>query len=86
MWRRRLDVNRGKLRSDEHGRDDKPTLTLYNAQHEDLMEEMVGGFTEETGIEVELRNGNDLELANQIVAGGRRRRPPTCSSPRTPPR
>jgi iron(III) transport system substrate-binding protein len=48
----------------------KPTLTLYNAQHEDLMKEMVAGFTEETGIKVKMRNGDDFELANQIVQEG----------------
>ena len=31
---------------------------------------MVAGFTEETGIKVELRNGSDSELANQIVQEG----------------
>jgi iron(III) transport system substrate-binding protein len=52
------------------GADNKPTLTLYNAQHEDLMAEMVGAFTDQTGIEVEVRNGSDLEMANQIVQEG----------------
>jgi iron(III) transport system substrate-binding protein len=46
------------------------TLTLYNAQHEDLMKAMVAGFTEKTGIEVEFRSGEDPELANQIVQEG----------------
>lgn len=45
----------------------KPTLTLYNAQHEDLMKLMVAGFTKETGIKVRMRSGEDPELANQIV-------------------
>jgi iron(III) transport system substrate-binding protein len=31
---------------------------------------MLEGFTEETGIEVEFRDGNDAELANQIVQEG----------------
>ena len=47
------------------------TLTLYNAQHEDLMKVMVDGFTAETGIKVEMRNGDDFELANQIVQEGK---------------
>ena len=46
------------------------TLTLYNAQHEDLMKLMVAGFTKQTGIKVEMRNGDDFELANQIVQEG----------------
>src|SRR3954465_14148647 len=47
------------------------TLTLYNAQHEDLMKAMVAGFTEKTGIKVEFRSGEDAELANQIVQEGK---------------
>ncbi|MGZ4596543.1 MAG: iron ABC transporter substrate-binding protein [Actinomycetes bacterium] len=48
----------------------KPTLTLYNAQHEDLMTEMVAGFTKQTGIKVRMRNGEDFEVANQLVQEG----------------
>src|ERR1700742_4661305 len=47
-----------------------PALTLYKAQHEDLMRSMTDGFTEETGIQVEFCNGSDFELANQIVQEG----------------
>ena len=46
------------------------SLVVYNAQHEELIDEVAEQFTEDTGIEVELRNGSDLELANQIVAEG----------------
>src|ERR671932_511326 len=46
------------------------TLTLYNAQHEDLVTAMVNGFTQETGIKVNIRSGKDFELANQIVQEG----------------
>jgi iron(III) transport system substrate-binding protein len=56
--------------SDGSGDSAAPTLTLYNAQHEDLMKAMVEGFTEKTGIEVEFRSGEDPELANQIVQEG----------------
>ena len=49
---------------------DKGTLTLYNAQHEDLMKLMVDGFTKETGIKVQMRSGEDFELANQLVQEG----------------
>ncbi|MDQ1618375.1 MAG: iron(III) transport system substrate-binding protein [Actinomycetota bacterium] len=48
----------------------KPTLTLYNAQHEDLMLELTAGFTKATGIKVKMRNGDDFELANQLVQEG----------------
>src|SRR5262249_29843875 len=46
------------------------TLTLYNAQHEDLVTAMVAGFTQQTGINVNVRSGKDFELANQIVQEG----------------
>ena len=45
-------------------------LVIYNAQHEQLTEEWTAAFTEETGIEVSLRNGGDSELSNQIVTEG----------------
>ncbi|WP_110241702.1 iron ABC transporter substrate-binding protein [Nocardioides gilvus] len=48
----------------------EPDLVIYNAQHEELMEEIVPLFEEETGLDVELRHGKDLELANQLVAEG----------------
>jgi iron(III) transport system substrate-binding protein len=52
------------------GGEAKPTLTLYNAQHEELMKLMVAGFTKETGIKVRMRSGEDPEMANQIVQEG----------------
>src|ERR671913_657537 len=45
-------------------------LTLYSAQHEDLVTVMVEGFAKETGIDVVLRNGSDFELGNQLVQEG----------------
>jgi len=42
-------------------------LTVYNAQHDDLMKAVLDGFTKETGIGVEVRDGSDSELSNQIV-------------------
>ena len=50
--------------------DDEPQLVIYNAQHEQLLDEIVPAFEEETGIEVELRNAKDLELSNQLVQEG----------------
>ena len=49
---------------------DADTLTVYSAQHESLVREMLADFTEETGIELEFRDANDSELANQIVQEG----------------
>ena len=47
-----------------------PTLTLYSAQHQELAQAWIDGFTAETGIRVEMRRGGDFELANQILAEG----------------
>ncbi len=47
-----------------------PDLVIYNAQHEQLLDEIVPLFEEESGLEVELRSGKDLEMANQIVEEG----------------
>ena len=45
-------------------------LVIYNAQHEELLEDLAPQFTDETGIEVELRHGSDLELAAQLATEG----------------
>ncbi|MGY1748439.1 iron ABC transporter substrate-binding protein [Modestobacter sp. SYSU DS0511] len=52
------------------GASDAETLTVYSAQHESLVRTMLEGFTAETGIELEFREANDPELANQIVQEG----------------
>jgi iron(III) transport system substrate-binding protein len=49
---------------------DTAALTVYSAQHESLIRTMLEGFTAETGIELEFRDANDSELANQIVQEG----------------
>ena len=49
---------------------DKPKLVIYNAQHEQLLDALAPAFTKDTGIEVELRNGSDLEMSNQLVQEG----------------
>lgn len=46
-------------------------IVVYNAQHESLTQAWVDGFTKETGIKVTLRNGDDTEMGNQIVAEGK---------------
>ncbi|HEX8094531.1 iron ABC transporter substrate-binding protein [Jatrophihabitans sp.] len=46
------------------------TLTVYNAQHEELTKEWAEAFTKESGIKVALRNGDDSEMANQIKQEG----------------
>jgi iron(III) transport system substrate-binding protein len=49
---------------------DADTLTVYSAQHESLVRAMLQDFTEQTGIELEFRDANDSELANQIIQEG----------------
>ncbi|WP_085603498.1 MULTISPECIES: iron ABC transporter substrate-binding protein [unclassified Pseudomonas] len=49
---------------------DSVGLVVYNAQHETLTKAWVAGFTEETGIPVTVRNGDDTEMGNQIVQEG----------------
>lgn len=45
-------------------------IVVYNAQHESLGEAWAAAFTAETGIKVTLRNGGDMEFANQLVQEG----------------
>ncbi|MFV3014380.1 iron ABC transporter substrate-binding protein, partial [Pseudomonas sp. KHB2.9] len=45
-------------------------IVVYNAQHESLTKAWVEGFTEETGIPVTIRNGDDTEMGNQLVQEG----------------
>lgn len=55
------------------GASGKPSgeITVYNAQHEELTKAWADGFTKKTGVKVNLRNGDDSEMANQIVAEGK---------------
>jgi len=45
-------------------------LVVYNAQHEALTQAWADGFTKETGIKVTIRNGSDMQFANQIIQEG----------------
>ena len=45
-------------------------ITVYNAQHESLTQEWADAFTKETGIAVTVRQGDDLEVGNQIIQEG----------------
>ena len=47
-------------------------ITVYNAQHEELLDELAPKFTKATGIDVKLRHGEDFELGNQLVQEGNR--------------
>lgn len=46
------------------------TITVYNAQHEELTQAWADAYTQQTGVTVVLRNGGDSELGNQIVQEG----------------
>ncbi|MET7393786.1 iron ABC transporter substrate-binding protein [Dactylosporangium sp. NPDC005572] len=50
--------------------DPNVTLVLYNAQHDTLTKEWVAAFTAKTGVKVEIRQGSDLTMANQLAAEG----------------
>src|SRR5262245_15689449 len=50
--------------------DDGPSIVVYNAQHEQLLDEIAPKFTQKTGIHVELRNGSDPEMAAQLIQEG----------------
>ena len=51
---------------------DPNKLTIYSAQHDNLVDAWVKGFTAETGVEVQVRQGSDSSMGNQIVAEGAR--------------
>ncbi|MQS11290.1 iron ABC transporter substrate-binding protein [Streptomyces kaniharaensis] len=46
------------------------TITVYSGQHEQTVKALTEDFTKRTGIKVELRSGDEAELANQILQEG----------------
>ncbi|OJA48803.1 iron ABC transporter substrate-binding protein [Burkholderia ubonensis] len=48
------------------------TLTLYNAQHEQVVNQLVKDFEAQSGISVKVRSGEGPALAAQLVAEGER--------------
>jgi iron(III) transport system substrate-binding protein len=48
------------------------TITLYSAQHEQMVDQVTQMFTRETGITVRVRSGEAPEIANQIAQEGAR--------------
>lgn len=47
-----------------------PTLTLYSAQHHQMVDLIVQDFTKQTGIKVRVHSGEAPEIANQIAQEG----------------
>ncbi|OLP58236.1 iron ABC transporter substrate-binding protein [Xaviernesmea oryzae] len=45
-------------------------IVVYNAQHESLGKEWIDAFTKATGIKVTMRQGSDMQLANQLIQEG----------------
>src|SRR5690242_13941496 len=45
-------------------------LTLYGAQHPQMLDILVKGFKAETGITIDVRTGDAPEIANQIEEEG----------------
>jgi iron(III) transport system substrate-binding protein len=50
--------------------DDSEGIVVYNAQHQSLGQEWVDAFTKQTGINVTMRQGSDMQFANQIIQEG----------------
>ena len=47
------------------------TLTLYSAQHQQMVDQITAAFTKQTGIKVRTRYGEAPEIASQIVQEGK---------------
>lgn len=64
---------------------DNQTITLYSGQHIKTTERIVNAFTEATGIKVNIRKGNSIQLANQIIEEGKRSPADVFYSEESPP-
>ena len=48
----------------------RQSITVYSGQHEQTVKLLADAFTTQTGITVNLRSGNEAELANQLLQEG----------------
>jgi iron(III) transport system substrate-binding protein len=46
------------------------SITVYSGQHQQTMGKLVQDFTTRTGVKVQLRSGDEAELANQLLVEG----------------
>jgi iron(III) transport system substrate-binding protein len=49
---------------------DAPVLTLYSAQHEQVIDMLTAAFTKQTGIKVQAHQGEGPDIANQLMHEG----------------
>lgn len=67
------NANQGNDSADQDGNKadkTKPTITLYNGQHEATTKALVTAFEKQTGVQVKVRSGESSELVNQIAEEG----------------
>jgi len=53
-----------------HSASGADTLTLYNGQHPQTTQVLVNAFEKATGIHVKVKNGDNQQLANEVIAEG----------------
>ncbi|MGW5112833.1 extracellular solute-binding protein [Nocardia sp. NPDC004123] len=56
--------------SGNSSKDDGNSFTLYSGQHEQTVQALVKDFQQRTGVTVNVRSGDEAELANQILEEG----------------
>jgi iron(III) transport system substrate-binding protein len=50
---------------------DAPVLTLYSSQHEQVIDMLTDAFTKQTGIKVQVHQGEGPDIANQLIHEGK---------------
>jgi iron(III) transport system substrate-binding protein len=65
-----LALGAGAAIASPAGAADAVKLTLYSAQHHQMVEMLTNGFAKETGIQIAIHKGEAPEIANQIAQEG----------------